>query len=121
MLGGGMRQAGILASAALYALEHHRERLARDHAHAAWLAGELAGAGVPIDPTTVETNIVVVHLPNGGAERVASKAARSSVLVGALDDRTLRLVTHLDVDEDGMRLAAQVLIEAFREPGFEKT
>jgi threonine aldolase len=117
MLGGGMRQAGVLAAAALHALEHHRERLADDHAHAALLARELANAGYPIDPASVQTNVVIVRLERGGAEELAELAARSSVLVGALDTRTLRLVTHLDVDRDGALEAARVLGEAFRSLG----
>jgi threonine aldolase len=117
MLGGGMRQAGILAAGALHALEHHRGRLDSDHENARWLANELARSGVPIDPATVETNIVVVHLPEGGAERIARRTAEESVLVGALDDRTLRCVLHLDVDEAGTRRAALVLTRAFREAG----
>jgi threonine aldolase len=116
MLGGGMRQAGVLAAAALYALEHHRERLAEDHEHARLIASELARGGYPIEPDGVETNVVIVRLP-GGAERIAELAAKSEVLVGALDARTLRLVTHLDVDRAGVLEAARVLGEAWRAHG----
>jgi threonine aldolase len=116
MLGGGMRQAGVLAAGALYALEHHRGRLTTDHDNARLIAAELARAGYPIEPEAVETNIVIVRLP-GGAERIAELASKSEVLVGALDARTLRLVTHLDVDRRGALEAARVLGEAWRALG----
>jgi threonine aldolase len=117
MLGGGMRQAGVLAAAALHALEHHRVRVAQDHEHAALIARELANAGYPLDPATVETNIVIVRLAGGGADRIAEFAAKRSVLVGALDPRTLRIVTHLDVDRDAAVEGARVLVDAFRSLG----
>jgi threonine aldolase len=115
MLGGGMRQAGVLAAAALYALEHHRERLAQDHEHAALLARELERAGYALDPEAVQTNVVIVRLREGSAERVAEYAAKSKVLVGALDASTLRLVTHLDVDRNGVVEAARVLGQALKD------
>lgn len=113
MLGGGMRQAGVLAAAALYALEHHRERIALDHEHARLLAAELEKAGFGVRAERVETNIVVVDCP-GDAEQVARHAAAQGVLVGTLDARRLRLVTHLDVDRAGVLRAARVLAEALR-------
>jgi threonine aldolase len=112
MLGGGMRQAGILAAGALYALDHQRARLHEDHANARLLAERLARAGFPLSPETIETNVVIVRLASG-AERLAALAAQSSVLVGALDARTLRLVTHLDVDRSAVLEAARVLEAAF--------
>ncbi len=115
MLGGGMRQAGILAAAALYALEHHRQRLAQDHEHAALLARELERSGYPLDPAAVETNVVIVRLRAGNAERLAAYAAKSGVLAGALDASTLRLVTHLDVDRRGVLEAARVLGQALKD------
>lgn len=115
MLGGGMRQAGVLAAAALYALEHHRERLAQDHEHAALLARELANHGYALEPATVQTNVVVLRVREGSAERVAEYAAKSKVLVGALDTSTLRFVTHLDVDRRGVLEAARVLGQALKD------
>jgi threonine aldolase len=100
--GGGMRQVGILAAAGLYALEHHVERLADDHARARRLA-EALGA----DPATVPTNIVVLDVPD--AASLAVRAAEQGVLVSALGPRFLRLVTHLDVDDDGIERAIRVL------------
>ena len=97
-----MRQAGIVAAGALYALDHHVERLADDHANARALAEGLAGLpGVELDPATVETNIVVFGVPD--AERFCAALPRTGVLMGPLDARTVRAVTHLDVDADGIR------------------
>src|SRR5215468_10258981 len=93
--GAGMRQVGILAAAGRYALAHHIERLADDHARAKRLA-EALGA----DPATVDTNIVVLHVPD--AASVAGRASDEGVLVSALGPRFLRLVTHLDVDDEGI-------------------
>ncbi len=101
-LGGGMRQVGVLAAAGLYALEHHVERLAEDHDHARLLA-EACGA----DPAGVETNIVVVDVPDAGA--VVRAAAEKGVLVSSLGPRTVRLVTHLDVSRAQAETAARVL------------
>jgi len=100
--GSGMRQVGILAAAGLYALEHHVERLADDHARARRL-GDALGA----DPSTIDTNIVVLDVPD--AASVATAAAAQGVLVSALGPRFLRLVTHLDVDDDGIDSAIAVL------------
>jgi threonine aldolase len=100
--GAGMRQVGILAAAGLYALDHNVERLADDHVRARRLA-EALGA----DPANVDTNIVVLDAPD--AAGVATRAAQSGVLVSALGPRFLRLVTHLDVDDDGIDAAVRVL------------
>jgi threonine aldolase len=110
MLGGGLRQAGVLAAAALYALEHHVARLADDHRHAAILADGLDGlAGLRIR-RPVETNIVLVD---------TSATARSAIdlvgtLIGAgirclpMDATTARLVTHLDVGREDVEHAVAV-------------
>jgi threonine aldolase len=100
--GAGMRQVGILAAAGLYALEMNVERLADDHARAKRLA-EALGA----DPARVDTNIVVLDVADAGA--VAGKAAEQGVLVSALRPRLLRFVTHLDIDDDGLDRAIDVL------------
>jgi threonine aldolase len=101
-LGGGMRQAGVLAAAGLHALDHHLERLADDHAHARLLA-EACG----VDPATVETNIVVV--PHHDPASVVAAAREEGVLVSAVGPAALRLVTHLDVSAEDATRAAQVL------------
>jgi threonine aldolase len=110
-MGGGMRQVGILAAAGLHALDHHVARLADDHARARRLA-ETVAAAVPgvVDPTSVETNIVVLVVPDAGA--VVARCREADVLVGALDPTHLRVLTHLDVDDDDCERAAQVLAAA---------
>ncbi len=99
MMGGALRQAGIVAAGALYALDHHVERLAEDHANARVLAEGLAELpGVEIDPAAVETNIVVFRV--GDARALCAQLAVHGVIMGALDDRTVRAVTHLDVSAE---------------------
>jgi threonine aldolase len=103
-LGGGMRQAGVLAAAGLHALDFHVDRLAEDHEHAQLLAKRLG-----VDPATVETNMVL--LDDVPAPMVAEGAKAQGVLVGQVSARRLRLVTHLDVDRAGVERAADVLGE----------
>ena len=98
MFGGGMRQAGIIAAGALYALEHHRRRLAEDHAGAKRLALGIAPlAGIEIDPETVETNIVVFGVTGMPAAELVERLGAVGVLVLARDARTIRAVTNLNV------------------------
>jgi threonine aldolase len=104
MLGGAMRQAGIVAAGCLYALDHHVERLADDHALARELAAGLAALpGVTLDPATVDTNIVVFGVPDAPAflERLAAEGVDMTPLGPA----TVRAVTHLDVDAAGVAFA----------------
>jgi threonine aldolase len=115
-LGGGMRQAGLLAAAGLYALENNLERLHEDHARAKRLAEalrEVEGTEVS-DP---QTNIVMLdlHPRSGGAAEVARKAAQRGVLLSPFGERRLRAVTHLDVHDDGIAWAAEVLRELLQE------
>ena len=101
MWGGAMRQAGIVAAGALHALDHHVERLAEDHENARALAHGLAELpGVELDPTTVDTNIVVFSVPDAAAFHWALRD--DQVIVGPLDARRVRAVTHLDVDRAGI-------------------
>jgi threonine aldolase len=113
MLGGGMRQVGVLAAAALHALEHHVTRLDEDHAHARALAASLRDAG--LDAREPATNIVMVDLdpadPAPSAAQVVEAARSQGVLVSAFGPRRLRAVTHLDVDAADVRRAARVLVE----------
>jgi len=103
MLGGGMRQVGILCAAALYALEHHRARLADDHANARRLADGLAGlAGVRLDPAAVETNIAIFEVAGVTAAELAARTEASGVRLHAIAPTRLRAVTHLDVDAAGI-------------------
>jgi threonine aldolase len=104
MLGGAMRQAGIVAAGALHALDHHVERLAEDHANARTLAEGLAELpGVAVDPEAVETNIVVFETPD--AHDFCARVAEREVRMGALGPTTVRAVTHLDVGADDVRTA----------------
>nr|BAL52386.1 threonine aldolase [uncultured Acetothermia bacterium]BAL60071.1 threonine aldolase [Candidatus Acetothermum autotrophicum] len=110
MLGGGMRQAGILAAAGLYALEHHIERLAEDHEHARLLAETLQEIPeVRLEP--VETNIVIFELAKTPAERLIAALKQRDILALAIGPRRVRLVTHLDVTKEDALRAAQALQE----------
>lgn len=102
LLGGALRQSGIAAAAMLYALDHHVERLADDHARAKRLA---EGAG--IDPATVETNFVSIRDDPGVRDRLAERG----VSVGGLRPGWLRAVTHLDIDDDDIDAAIPPLQE----------
>lgn len=103
-MGGAMRQAGIIAAGAVWALEHHVERLADDHANAQRLARGLAGLpGVKLDPDDVETNIVIFDVTGPlDAATVVARLLERGVRMGALGPRTVRAVTHLDVDAAGV-------------------
>jgi threonine aldolase len=109
-MGGGMRQVGILAAAGRHALRHHIERLADDHARARRLAAGLEPFGV-VDAATVRTNLVPLDLSKAplDAPSLAAAAAGRGVLIAAMLPRTARLVTHLDVDDDGIDEAIEVL------------
>ena len=108
-----MRQAGVVAAAALFALEHHRARLAEDHAAAREVARILSGArGAEVDISLVETNIVNVGLPSPNAERVVAAARRAGVLVNSTGPRSLRAVTHLDAPLERARIGADRLSRA---------
>jgi threonine aldolase len=109
MMGGALRQSGILAAGCIYALDHNVERLAEDHEHARLLAQALARIpGVEIDPETVDTNIVIFAVDDA-ARLVERLAERVDVL--ALDARRVRAVTHLDVS----RAEIEDAIDAFNE------
>lgn len=115
MMGGAMRQAGIIAAGCLYALDHHVERLAEDHANARRLAEGLAEvSGVVVDPATVETNIVIFEVPEAPAFCAALRDRGVGMI--ALDERQVRAVTHLDVDRAGIdrAVAAAAQVRAGR-------
>jgi threonine aldolase len=116
MFGGGMRQAGIIAAAGLYALEHNIERLAEDHRHAKQLAGALAGLpGVRITPEHVETNIVVFDISETArtAEDVLGRLKAEGLLLVPFGPATLRAVTHLDISSDQIEQACAILKKVF--------
>jgi threonine aldolase len=108
-----MRQAGVLAAAGRHALAHHVERLADDHANARLIAERLAEA-VPgaVDLDAVETNIVYVDTGLRPAAEVVATLHDEGVLVGAMGEHLLRLVTHLDVGADACQRAADALVDA---------
>jgi threonine aldolase len=114
MWGGGMRQSGILAAAALHAIRNHRDRLGDDHA-AAWAFAERAARidGARVDLARVETNIVNVDLdaPLGG-EAVAIAARGLGLLVNASGPRRIRVVTHLDATRADVERGAELLQQA---------
>ncbi len=112
-LGGGMRQAGVLAAAGLVALEEGPKRLANDHANARLLAEALSNTeGVSIDAASVETNIVIFRLLTGsGAAELAARLKKRGVLVGALGRDAIRVVTHRDVSRSECIDAAEALAE----------
>jgi threonine aldolase len=108
-LGGGWRQAGLLAAAGLYALEHHLDRMAEDHANAKLLAQGLRDRGLTVSEP--ETNIVLIEVPADAAGAV-DRAREQGVRIGAMGPRTLRAITHLDVSEKSVRLAAQAIADS---------
>ena len=114
-MGGAMRQNGIFTAAALHALDHHLARLCEDHANARAFAEALAaGAPVLLDLATVQTNIVVFHLPVALAMDAATLSAQArtrGVLVNAFGPRTVRAVTHLDVTRAQCERAAAVMVD----------
>ena len=108
MLGGGMRQAGMLAAAGIYALEHHVERLAEDHANARRLADGLALIpGLKVD--AVQTNMVFVEASGDQVATLSEKLKEQEIFIGGYTGGKLRLVTHLDVSADDI----EVVIRTF--------
>jgi threonine aldolase len=113
--GGAMRQAGIVAAAGVYALEHHLDRLADDHVRARRLAEGLHNAGVPVDLEQVETNFVQVDVgplgltPAEALERLAQQGVGLSMTV---HPTILRAVTHLDIDDDDVERAVELIPRA---------
>ncbi len=117
MLGGAMRQIGILAAAGLYALDHHLARLAEDHANAKAFSARLAtSARAVLDERTVQTNIVIFSLAPGAPDAAAVVAAARArgVLVVAFGPRIVRAVTHLDVTREQCEHAAQVILDVIK-------
>jgi threonine aldolase len=114
MLGGGMRQAGVLAAAALVALEEGPKRLQTDHDNARALAEGLAQIrGMKIRPEKVQTNIVLYDVEDTGLSsvRFLQLLAERKVLGGPVDARRVRMVTHLDVNRDDIESALRVIAE----------
>jgi threonine aldolase len=106
-LGGGMRQAGVLAAAGLYALEHHVRLLGQDHANAEYLAAGLQAMGLPVEPP--QTNILYVEIPPSKVGGLKAHLEQCGIL--ATVTRRTRLVTHLDVARDKI----ERVLQAFRD------
>lgn len=112
MLGGGMRQAGVLAAAGLVALEEGPKRLQEDHDNAQTLARGLArSSSVSIDPSTIQTNIVIFSVEPSGltSAQFLSKLAAAGVLAVPVDAHRIRMVTHLDVTRADVEKAAEIV------------
>jgi threonine aldolase len=110
--GGGMRQAGVLAAAALYAIDHNRSRLIEDHQNADRLAERLRECKFLQLDDEIQTNIIVVHLQSASktAPELVDECARSNVLFFAEDVRRIRLVTHLDFSAEKIDFTANTII-----------
>jgi threonine aldolase len=124
MFGGAMRQAGIVAAAGVYALEHHIDRLADDHARARRLAEGLAQAGLPVDPEEVETNFVQLDVAPLGltSSEALEHLHRAGVgLSATIHPTVLRAVTHLGVSDDDIEQAIEIAPKAlYRSPAAKK-
>jgi threonine aldolase len=115
LFGGAMRQAGIVAAAGVYALDHHVELLAADHARARRLAEALDAAGIPVDLDQVETNFVQIDAARLGLTRAEALGRLQEAgvgLSGTIHPTVMRAVTHLDVDDDDIGRAAELIPQA---------
>lgn len=109
-IGGAMRQAGILAAAGLFALDHHVERLAEDHANARTFAQAVAALpGVSIDMSSIQSNIVYFDVPGRDASAISAALSARGIEIGAMGPQTLRAVTHLDVSHEQVLEAARAV------------
>ena len=113
LLGAGMRQAGIIAAGALYALRHHRERMVQDHERAALLAERVAQA--PGLDARAQTNMVLVDTPRGRADEYREAFARHGVRSLGIGAETIRLVVHLEITDRDIDTAAAAIAEAAAE------
>jgi threonine aldolase len=116
MMGGGMRQSGILAGAGLYALKHNISRMGDDHRRAKMLAGAIAKIGkIDIDISSVQTNIVVFDIRRTGMkpEQAMAKLAQKGLWVIPFGTTSLRAVTHLDVNDGDIKRAGKILKSVF--------
>ncbi|HLY16251.1 MAG TPA: GntG family PLP-dependent aldolase [Bryobacteraceae bacterium] len=113
-LGGGMRQAGVLAAAGLVALEHSPRHLLEDHRNARLMARGLARIpGISIDPAKVQTNIVIFDVAGTGmtGAEISARLKQRGVLINTVHTTVMRLVTHYDVDREGCEMALSALAE----------
>jgi threonine aldolase len=110
LYGGGMRQAGIIAAGALHALEHHRARLAEDHAHAQRLAEALSTLdGIELDKSLIQTNLLWFRIKGMPASVFCSRLKEAGVLMLPLGPDVVRAVTHLNVDAQAVDRAVEII------------
>ena len=115
MLGGGTRQAGILAAAGIYALDHHINRLAVDHELAQMLADELEQIQeINVQPAIQRTNMVFISTPSRTIDQL-SGFMRAQGIILTVDSNPIRLVTHLDIDEKAITKTVNQFKEFFRQ------
>ncbi|HKD36586.1 MAG TPA: beta-eliminating lyase-related protein, partial [Pirellulales bacterium] len=122
LFGGGMRQAGIIAAAALYALDHHIERLAEDHQNAQLLAAAIRESeGLTLTPPEIDTNIVIFQVDPrlGTAADFTARLKDAGVLMLAVGPQLIRAVTHLDVTRPEIEQAG-VILQATADAGLAK-
>ncbi len=113
IVGGGMRQIGILAAAGIHALEHHIDRMAEDHANARRLADGLAGiAGIDIDHNAVQTNMVFARVEADRFQSLHDHCEKHRIRIDS--DNPMRLVTHLDIDEKSVERTIEVIGDFFQ-------
>jgi threonine aldolase len=114
LFGGAMRQAGVVAAAALYALDHNVERLADDHARARRLAEGLAAAGLPADPAATESNFVAIDVAPLGLDtgEAVARIAEAGVLVSTMRPGVLRAVTALGIEDADIERAVEAIPRA---------
>jgi threonine aldolase len=117
-LGGGMRQAGVLAAAGLIALEEMTARLAEDHANARMMAEKIAAcSGVEVDLESVQTNIVFFRMKKGGAPELVAALKKDGILCSAIGSDSVRLVTHYDVSREECEKAVQGILKEIGDRG----
>jgi len=110
MLGGGMRQAGIIAAAGIYALRHNVERIAEDHENARTIASALAAAAwAEVDPASVVTNMVYFRTPGKDAAKVVEALESQGIRSGATGADQIRFVTHLDISKQDTKEIVRIL------------
>jgi threonine aldolase len=117
ILGGGMRQAGVIAAPGIVALTEMVDRLAEDHRHARVLAEGVARLpGITLDLSTVQTNIVVFRLPDvAAAERLQAAVGAAGVLISDFGGGRLRMVTHYGITEDDCATAVRLIGKCWRD------
>jgi threonine aldolase len=119
LLGGGMRQAGVIAAACIFAMDHHVERMADDHRHAQIIAQAIADTpGLRLDPVDIDTNLIwfKVDPALGTSKDVAARLREHGVLISASTPQRMRACTHLDLSKAQAERVAETIRKAIRKP-----